>query len=404
MRSVRLAACAVLAAGQVCWGQETIRVVKSFAAKVALDLSPLKTGPTSAGALFRRTLEADLARSGWFTIAPPGAGAYAVSGVVQDSGGRLRVPCQVFNALNQQVKLNTSFSDASSEARRLAHQAADEIVLALTGFPGIASSRIVFIGVSGRNKELYLCDADGENLRQLTRDNSICLAPCWSPVGDLIAYTSYCRNGFPDVYTIHMKTLSRCPVASYPGINLAGDISPDGQDLALVLSKDGNPDLYILNLPGGRLTRLTRTPESAEASPTWSPDGNQIAFVSDSSGRPQIYMISRSGGEKRRLSSSRGIENVAPDWGPKGWVAYSSKRDGKFQVCVVNPQTQEDVQVTREYADWEDPSWAPDGRHIVCARTVQYSSSVYILDTLGDDPLLLVQVKGDWRSPAWSPR
>jgi len=174
--------------------------------------------------------------------------------------------------------------------------------------------------------------------------------------------------------------------------------------MALTLSKDGNPELYVMNLASRRLTRLTRTPKAAEASPSWSPDGRRIVFVSDSSGSPQLYLVSRTGGQARRITF-RGNENVAPDWGPGDRIACSSRRGGRYQICVLDPDSDEpETQVTSDYSDHEDPSWMRDGRHIVYSRTLRYESVLYVLDTMGDPEIRLTTMRGDWYSPACSPK
>jgi TolB protein len=295
-----------------------------------------------------------------------------------------------------------SYRGKQDEVRALAHRAADEIVEALTGRPGIASSRIVMVGTQSGSKELYYCDADGHNLVQWTRDKSVSVAPKWGPEGRKVVYTSYLRR-FPDVFSIDLSSGKREQIAGYGGLNTGADISPDGRDVVLILSKDGNPELYVKNLKSGRLTRLTKTPHAVEASPSWSPDGEQIVYVSDQSGRPQLYMLSRKGGRPVRLTT-RGLENVSPDWGSSGLIVFSSRVGGRYQVCTVDPRTREVTQITEGRADFEDPSWAPDGRHIAATRTENYRSEVYILDTMGDPPIALTRYKGDWYSPAWSPR
>lgn len=402
MIRLRTASVMVLTMAAMSSGQDVVRVTKNYAAKTAIDLSGLSCDATPAAALFRRTLESDINRSGWFVIAPPGGGAFKVQGRCDTSGPNISFRCEVLHAVTLENRLSKAFTATASQARQLAHRAADEIVLALTGFPGIASTRVALIGNGTGHKELYVCDADGENLRQVTRDGSISIGPSWDPQGRQVVYTSF-RGGFPDVYLVDLDTGSRRVLARYPGVNIAGGFSPDGQDVALTLSKDGNPDIYIASVAGGKLTRLTTTAPAAEASPTWSPDGSQIAFVSDTSGSPHLYIMSRSGGERRRLTT-RGSENVAPDWGPNGLIAYSSKRGPRYEICVIDPVKMEDRQITTGDADYEDPSWARDGRHIVCARKANYRSAVYILDTLGDNPIPLLKITGDWFSPAWSPK
>ncbi|NIY17521.1 MAG: biopolymer transporter Tol, partial [Nitrospinaceae bacterium] len=116
-----------------------------------------------------------------------------------------------------------------------------------------------------------------------------------------VYYTSLV-GGFPDVYRIDLQSRKRTRVARHPGLNTGGVVSPDGRKLALILSRDGNPELYVQQLPAGRLTRLTRTTHAAEASPSWSPDGSQIVYVADTSGSPQLYILSARGGQARRVT------------------------------------------------------------------------------------------------------
>jgi TolB protein len=168
----------------------------------------------------------------------------------------------------------------------------------------------------------------------------------------------------------------------------------------MVLSKDGNPDLYTMNLRGGGVTRITRTPRVAEASPSWSPDGNKLIYVANATGLPQLYLTGLSGGSKRM--TFQGNENIAPDWGTAG-IAYSSRREGRYTICVYDPSNGRDSQITTDLSDYEDPSWAPDGRHIAAGRTAGYHSDVYLLDVMGDSPVRLTAQKGEWYSPAWSP-
>ena len=369
--------------------------------KLAVDLSRLRIIGNHSPAEFRRVLENDLKRSGWFILTGRNEAAVAVIGSCAVSGGTLKVRCEVRNAATSVTYLSKTFMEKNDHARKLAHEVADEIVWAVKRVRGIASTRIAMIGSQGTRKDVYLCDADGKNFTRLTKEEVVCIAPNWAPDGAALVYTSF-RGGFPDVYRVDLTGTPPKRIAGYPGLNAGADISPDGKRIVLTLSKDGNPDLYIMDRGKRSLIRLTRTRHAAEASPSWSPDGERVVFVSDRSGSPQLYITGLKGNGQTRITF-RGYENVSPDWGHDGRIAYSSRRQGRYHICIIDPETGRGEQLTSKAFDHEDPSWAPDNRHIVYTRTVGYHSDLYILDTLGDPSIRLTTVKGNWYSPAWSP-
>lgn len=379
-----------------------VRVTKSAGTKSVLNWAGFTISQSPGAREFYQTLEKDLTRSGWFSLTRSAPGEFSLQGSCADDGGSLKIECAVYGAADQKRYLSRAYRQASREAPRVAHRVADDIVEAITGRKGIASTRLAMVGTRSGKKELYLCDADGKNVVQLTRDGTVSVAPKWGPQGRQLLYTSYLKR-FPDVYLVDVGNGARRALAKYPGLNTGGALSPNGRDVTLILSKDGNPELYVKNINGGALTRLTQTGRAAEASPSWSPDGQRIVYVSDRSGRPQLYTISRTGGEPVRLTS-RGFENVAPDWGPNGLIAFASSIGGTYQVHVIDPESKQVKQLSLDGADYEDPSWAPDGRHIACTRTERYRSKVYILDTMGDPPVALTDYQGDWYSPAWAPQ
>ncbi len=376
-----------------------VRIVGDGAAKTRLSLAGVQHPDTPEARLFMQVLTRNIQRSGWFEAVGAGTAAgVEVSGTVADPG--LRVEIAARNPVTGQRYLNRTFQAESP--RRLAHQVCDAIVEAVKGVPGIAGLRVAMVGSRNGSRDLYLCDMDGGDLVQLTHDGHPCLSPDWFPDGKSLVYMSLHR-GFPDIYRIDLATMRRSVVSAHPGLNAAPSISPDGRDMALALSKDGNPELYVMQLRSGRLERLTRTQHAAEASPSWSPDGRHLVYVSDSSGAPQLYIIPASGGGVRRISY-RGNENVSPHWGPDGRIVYSSRRQGHYRVCIYHPETGEDLQVTQDAADYENPRWLPNARHILADRTERYKTDVYLLDTRGDAPVRLTTAAGDWYSPAASPR
>ena len=378
--------------------QVTVR--KAAGNKLGVDLSGIQVSGGSAQAA-RRTLELDVARSGWLEVAVAGGGAVAVRGTLTEAGGQVLFTCQAVDAAGR-AYISATYSQPANMAIYLAHQVANDLVTKVAGKPSFFLAKLVMVGTRSGAKELYLADSSAQDIRQVTQDKSIALKPRWSPDNSLISYTSFLKR-YADVYTIEMATGSRSRAACFPGVNSGGAISPNGHSMALILSKDGNPDLYVMDLASKRLTRLTNTPRADEGSPSWSPDGSRIVYVSNASGTPQLYVLSASGGAPQRLTA-RGAQNVAPDWGKNGLIAYQTLTGGKFQIAVMDPAVMQEKIITPFDAAYEDPSWAPDGRHLVAARSVNYSYSLYLLDymaEMGDKPIALT-TSGDWTCPAWS--
>ncbi len=382
-------------AGSVC-AQKTGTVYGKGSNKISINLAGFRTGGDTASRTFLSVLKADLNRSGYFKVTSVGA-QLNVAGSCVSGGSSMKADCQVYKVSNHQRLLGKTYQTTTADARGLAHRVADEIVYAATGKRGMASGKIALVSSRTGRKELYVCDMDGKNLRQITKDRSIVVGPGWTPDRKNVVYTSY-KRGYPNVY----MTGRGKPLSSHGGLNASAAISPNGKSMALILSKDGNPELYIKSLRTGFLKRLTKTRMGNEASPCWSPDGNHIAYVSDTSGSPQVYIIPKGGGRPQRLTTT-GSENVSPDWGKNGYIVFSSRIGGRYRIALANPAAKSLRVLETDWADYEDPSWAPDGRHIVCSRTSNYRSSIYLLDTLKDSPVALITGSAEWFSPACSP-
>lgn len=399
MRRLHILVAALLLAAAACVSParaEPIRVVKSAGEKVTVDASALQSAGPAAD-IMRKTLLDDISRSGWMGLGAPGRASCALRGSATDSAGTLRFACTATDA-GGNAFINGTYTVPSSQAVALAHQVADDLVRKATGKPTYFLAKLALVGSQSGARELYLADSSCQTYTQLTRDRAGAVKPRWSPDNRLLSYTSFIKR-YPDVYTIDLATGSRQRVAAYPGVNSGGAISPDGRSMALILSKDGNPDLYVQDISSRRLVRITNTPRATEGSPAWSPDGSQIVYVSDASGSPQLYVVSARGGTPVRITTI-GFQNAAPDWGTNGLIACQSLQGGKFQIAIVDPKTRTSRVVTDHQAAYEDPSWAPDGRHIACSRALNYQYSICLLDIMGDPPVVLTKT-GDWRTPAW---
>jgi TolB protein len=282
--------------------------------------------------------------------------------------------------------------------RSQSHAFADEIVEKLASPPrkGIARTKIAFKVDTGQNSEIYMADYDGYGAVGLTQDNTITRDPAWGPGRGLIFYTSY-KAGNPDIFVHDLRNATRHPFARYPGLNAGAAVSPDGQRVAMILSKSGSPDVYVSDANGSNLKPLTHTKED-ESSPCWSPDGRTICYTSRENGRAALYVIGADGSNKRRLLTNGAINCTEPDWAPDGKTIIFTANMGGFQICTVPA---EGGAVTSLVAG-EDPSWAPNSRTVAFTRRVGGKRVVSLLDVPSKRVKDVRQVSGSCSQPSWA--
>jgi TolB protein len=99
-----------------------------------------------------------------------------------------------------------------------------------------------------------------------------------------------------------------------------------------------------------------------------------------------------------------GVEFNAPEWSPvDGKVALWGASRGTFQLMTLDAE-RPGSQITQltSAGDNEDPSWAPDGRHIVYSGSGAGRDGLYVIDTVTGNVRLLVQGRS-LRTGDWSP-
>jgi len=290
------------------------------------------------------------------------------------------------------------FSKAYSgvSLRRQAHALADDVVQAVTGKKGVAQTRIAFKVDTGPAGEIYVSDYDGHNAQAVTHDNTIVAAPCWAPGQTVLYYTSY-KFDNPDIFRHDLGTGQRKAISRHSGLNTSAAVSPDGRRVAMILSKDGAPDVYVCDADGTNLKRLTATRED-DSSPCWSPDGQWICFATKSKDRRMLCKVPASGGTAERISTG-GVSNpTEPDWSPDGkWIVFTAMMGG-FEICVV-PASGGSASVL---VSGEDPSWAANSRTVVFARRRGGGRGLSLLDVPTKQVKDVPRISGSNSQPSWA--
>ncbi|MEA1945870.1 MAG: Tol-Pal system beta propeller repeat protein TolB [Thermodesulfobacteriota bacterium] len=323
-----------------------------------------------------------------------------VTGGVLIQDNQVEMELRLYDTFKEKLLVGKKYKGLIKDQRKIVRRFCSEIIFFLTGDRGFFNSEIAFVSKNSGNKEIYVCEFDGYNPRQITHTKSITLSPAWSSDGKWLAYTSYAK-GKPDLYLKHLRQ-KRGAVVSKKGINITPAWVPNKFELAATLSFSGDPEIYLLTGTGKIIKRLTKK-RGIDLSPTWSPDAKHMAFVSKRSGTPQIYIKNISSGAVRRLTF-QGRYNTQPSWSPKGdKVAYAGMGNGLNNIFVIGIDGQGLIQLTHDQGDNEAPSWSPDGSLIVFSSTREGPSRIYVMTAYGTDQRRLLALEGEQTEPDWSP-
>jgi TolB protein len=342
-------------------------------------------------------------REAWANFAAAGAHA-GLQGLLTIQADRAQVEMRLYDLTSPEQRQITAkkIEMPLAQARRLAHKVADEVVFQFTGEAGVADTKLAYVNAASGQKELYMMDYDAVGATRLTSNQTINLSPAWSPDLRSIAFTSYMGRGYPYLYRLFpFEKRPTQLLAGYLGINTSPAWSPDGRLLALTLSKDGNPEIYVLTLATGALRRLT-TWSGIDTEPSWSPTSREIAFTSDRSGSAQVYVMDAEGTNVRRLTQD-GF-NTQPRWSPKGDAIAFTSRQGNHDIWAVNPDGSNVRRLTAGPGNNESASWAPNGRHLVFQSSRAGSYQLFTMLADGSEQQQLSRGPGETTSASWSPR
>ncbi|MEA3332500.1 MAG: hypothetical protein U9Q58_02765 [Pseudomonadota bacterium] len=319
------------------------------------------------------------------------------------SGEKLLVEFRLYDTLAGKMIVGKRYRGRTKNIRLLFHKFTNQVVESVTGLPGEFTSKIAFCGRHSNEpaQELYTCDYDGHERRQITRNRSINISPAWSMDANKLVFTSYRRDN-PDLYLIDFMKGKETRLTKRKGINAAAAWSADNRHLTLMQRYENHSEITIIKTSSGdTILRVTKS-SANQASPCWSPDNREVAFVSDRSGTPQIYITTAQGGRWQRLTK-KGVYNADPDWSAHNdKVVFTSRIDGIFQICTIKPDGTDHKQLTYARRNCETPCWSPNGRHIIFTEKINGIEQLMVMDNKGRNLKQLTFDKLKKRSPDWS--
>jgi Tol biopolymer transport system component/DNA-binding winged helix-turn-helix (wHTH) protein len=239
-------------------------------------------------------------------------------------------------------------------------------------------SRIAFsVMRRGNTSNLWIADADGGNLNQVTTEGG--RFPSWYPDGKQLAFLSV-RQGRRRFWSIAAAGGNEKVLFETDDIENSR-MSPDASQVAFNFTKDGIINVAMMPVAGGELKQLTYDRELA-GWPCWSPDGQFLALEIRRGDDTHIAIIPSKGGEPVQLTFARG-QSWPHSWSPDGdKIVFAGARDGVWNLWWVSRSDKSVRQLTHNTklnVYFRYPAWSPLATQIVS----EYSESrgnIYLME------------------------
>lgn len=142
-------------------------------------------------------------------------------------------------------------------------------------------------------------------------------------------------------------------------------ISPDGTLVAFTSSKDGNRDVWVLDVRGSDAIRLTSSPE-AEGRPAWLPDQSAVLYVAEHEGGSDVMRVPRLGGMAELLIADATDPAVSPDGTRIAFARHLVSGSSRIGVAPLADPARAVMLTGNGDGLWDHafPAWSPDGKEI----------------------------------------
>ncbi|HJV08559.1 MAG TPA: hypothetical protein VJ653_02735 [Acidimicrobiales bacterium] len=264
--------------------------------------------------------------------------------------------------------------------------------------------KIAFESNRAGGNNIFIADADGSNVQQLTFTNDA-TSPAWHPDGSQIVYQRTISGLSFEVYKINIDGTGTTVLAS----NVAEDSlpfwNPEGIQIAFNSRRaDAAADIHLMDSFGGNVSGPLGLNGVEDSWPNYSPDGTQLAFHSrrDDAAGEEIYRMPATGGAATRLTNNVPGFDIFPAWSPDGTrIVWNSERMGSnfgevWTMSAVTGDATGIIRITNNAATDQRCDWQPvctiygsgnitgtEGNDIICG-----SEGVDRINALGGNDII----------------
>lgn len=302
-----------------------------------------------------------------------------VKGNIAPRGSQVHVELRLYVvSRGADAVLKKEYDVAANSIRSAVHQFDNEVVKYFTGTAGSFGGRLVFSATTGRGqKGIFSIESDGQGLGRLQAASNVAQAPAAGPGG------IYYSGGLPDGSYQLFKVGNPAAVLKHAGLIFG--VAFGGNKMALVISQNGQSDIWTGAPDGSGLTKVTNG--GLNTHPAFGP-GGQLAYVSNSGGNPQIFV------DGKRVSF-RGTYNMAPVFcnDPEGQKILFMGRDGAgWDIFSADTGGGNMKRLTQDQGSNTYPACSPDGRMVAFFST---RGGLFLSNPLGQNQQRIASVTGE---------
>ena len=280
------------------------------------------------------------------------------------------------------------------------------------GGDGEEGLRLVFYSDRDGDDDIYIMDADGSGVQQLTDEPGRDYEADSSPDGRTLVFASQ-RAGEDGAQLFLMAIdgsgIRRLTLSGGESGQVTDDYahwSPDGGSIVFQRTtrpEGGSPDadIWLIDVETGEERQLTDTPEDWDSTPSFAADGKSVLFESNREGGFSVQRLNLETMEVVALTSGEGTDAEAKESPDGKLVAFASTRDGGFNVYVMDADGGNVRRLTDSEADDRCPQWSPDGKMLSFYSERDGDREIYVMNADGSEQRRLTDSPGNDEVPDW---